>query len=165
MKSVGERSTRNPCWAILPQLAIIALGIFSVIYAFVTWHVVWDFYLLNVLWIIWASWTMSGICLAAVKRPKWPREGVPEEEKPASFLARAEELIVTVVLAIAVTLFFVAVDPVRMDRFFNDLRGKVLGSVRVEVPVPQIRQASSQLQRPAVDQTASPQKKENPAGH
>ncbi len=58
---------RNPLPALIPQLAIMVLGVASVVYAFFDASIRWDFYLLNVVWVFWSIWTMRGSA--------WPQPG------------------------------------------------------------------------------------------
>jgi cellulose synthase (UDP-forming) len=137
-KPVGEVKIKNPWVAVSPQLGIIILGLFSVVYSFITGRMAWDFYLLNVLWIIWAVWTMSGVCLAAIKKHRWPKEVVLKEKRKLSFFSKAKELLVTIVISIAVTLFFTTVDTQSIDQFMSNLRYKVLQIAGSEKPAVEI---------------------------
>lgn len=123
----GQTKARNPWLAITPQLAIMAAGIFAVIYAFFAATMRWDFYLLNLVWVFWTVWTMSGICIAAVKKHKWAEEAAEEKQPKKRFaFAPIRELSATVVLSVLITLFFVTTDEVKVERYMNNLRGKVL---------------------------------------
>ena len=124
--------------AVLPQLGIIVLGLFSIIYTFIAGHIAWDFYLLNVIWIAWVIWTMSGICLAAIKRHKWPEEEVFEEGNNSFFFFPNQRIVCDARAVDFVTLFFVTVDPSKMDHFFSNLRCEILQSVGFENPCSRI---------------------------
>ncbi|MGZ6193074.1 MAG: SPOR domain-containing protein [Syntrophales bacterium] len=137
-KPVGKLKFKIPWVAISPQLGITILGLFSIVYTFITGSIAWDFYLLNVLWIIWAIWTMSGVCLAVTKKHRWPKEGVLKEKRRISFLSKAKELIVTIAISIAVTLFFATVDTHSMDQFMSNLRHEVLQIAGSEKPAVEI---------------------------
>jgi cellulose synthase (UDP-forming) len=135
VKPVKHVKAGNPSVAVLPQLAIIILGFLSIIVAFIAGGMPWDYYLLNVLWVIWAIWTMSGICLAALRKPKWPKAGAPEEPAPSSFFARTRELLVTLALTIGISVFFVAIDPPKIENFMSSLRLRTLQSFGFEKPL------------------------------
>ena len=106
VKPTGTIRAKKPWVAIAPQLGIIVLGLFSVIYSFFVGNIIWDFFLLNTVWVSWAVWTMSGICLAALRTPKWPKSELQEENQTErSFFAQTRDLLVTVVLALGVTTF------------------------------------------------------------
>jgi hypothetical protein len=126
-KPVGGRAkARNPWAAIIPQLAIIVFGAFSVVYAFFTADMRWDFYLLNVVWVFWAMWTMSGICFAATGKHRWAAEETVPERQPGRFsFAPVRELSATVVLSVLITVFFVAVTESKVERYMGSLRAEV----------------------------------------
>jgi cellulose synthase (UDP-forming) len=141
VKPTSKVKTRNPWLAILPQQAIIFLSIFSVIYAFLCGPTHWDFYLLNFFWSLWSIWTMSGICLAAVKKHRWSEELTFEKKLSPSFILRAKELFGVVTVTIIVTLFLVIVDMSKVDSFLNGFRFSVLSALTIEKkPVPKIVQ-------------------------
>ena len=168
---------KKPWLAVLPQLTIIFSGFFAIIYTFFTGHDCWDFYLLNVVWIVWSMWTMSGICFAALKKHKWPDEEAPERLPPV--LARVQELVVTVVLTIGITLFFCLTESSTINRFMNDLRLEILKSVGWEEAIPATSQRSLQpvsppqsitIKKTKVDPSVSfaitaPPKAADPSGH
>ncbi|MGA2331928.1 MAG: SPOR domain-containing protein [Syntrophales bacterium] len=137
-KSVGKAKIKKPWVAVSPQLGIIILGLFSVVYAFITGRIAWDFYLLNVLWVIWATWTMSGVCLAAIKKHRWPEKAVLRKRRRVSFFSKSKELLATIAISIAVTLFFATVDTHSMDQFMSNLRYKVLQIAPSEKPTVEI---------------------------
>ena len=127
VKPVGEIKVRSPWLAVIPQLAIILLGLFSIFYSFLAGKSGWDFFLLNVVWVAWSIWTMSGICFAAIKRPQWPEKELAEEpQKVGGGLARMRELIATVVITVLITLFFVTVNPEEPQRILSELRTQAL---------------------------------------
>jgi cellulose synthase (UDP-forming) len=128
IKPTGAVRSKKAWVAIIPQMGIILLGLFSVVYAFLVGNITWDFYLLNLVWVGWSVWTMSGICLAALRKPKWSKSELPEKSRTEpGFFARVKELVVTVALALGVTLFFVSADPVRTQQFLTNLHKEVLG--------------------------------------
>jgi len=133
-KPTGNIKVKKPWLAISPHLGIMILGLFAIIYVFIAGSIAWDFYLLNVVWICWAIWAMSGICFAATKKHKWPQEDVYEQQKPASFFATTKELITTVVLTLCITLFFTMTDSATINRYMNRLRSNVLWSMGIESP-------------------------------
>jgi hypothetical protein len=104
------------------------LGPSAVIYGFIAAQMPWDFYLLNVLWVFWSLWALSGICLAAIKRHKWPDRFEPDDVHASSFFVRTRELFITIVLTILFTAFFATLDTARVDRIFHDLRHRILAS-------------------------------------
>jgi hypothetical protein len=112
--------------AVLPQLIIIFLGFFSIIFTFIAGSISWDFYLLSVMWIIWSMWTMSGICLAAIGKHLWAEDETFKEKKVPSFFVRAKELLVTVSLTICITLFFIMVDSSKINQCMNSYRLEIL---------------------------------------
>ncbi len=137
-KPVGTPTkTRSPWVAIIPQLAIMFLGAFSVVYAFFAANMKWDFYLLNVVWVFWSIWTMSGICFAAVEHHTWTKKVavVPERESRGFFFGPVKELTVTTVLSIVVTVFFVTASPVKIERYLGNLRAGVLNITVFKQPV------------------------------
>ncbi len=87
VKPGAKVKRRNPIPAILPQLAIIFLSIFAVIYTFVKGVETWDYYLLNVVWSTWSIWTMSGISVAAIKTHHWMEEVPLKKQKDPSFFS------------------------------------------------------------------------------
>jgi cell division septation protein DedD len=155
--------TRKPWVAISPQLGIIILGLFSIVYTFITGRIAWDFYLLNVLWIIWAIWTMSGVCLAVTKKHRWPKEIVSKEKRKISFFSKAKELLVTIAISIAVTLFFATVDTHSMDQFMSNLRyqflqiaGSEKPTVQIAKEIPHVSTVSEPSQKNTVEYPAKP---------
>ena len=163
-KPVGEVKIKNPWFAVSPQLGIIILGLFSVVYTFITGRMAWDFYLLNVLWIIWAIWTLSGVCLAAIKKHRWPEEAVLKEKRKISFLSKSKELFVTIAISIAVTLFFATVDTHSMNQFMSNLRHEVLQIAGSEKPaveiakeVPKVSTVSEPAPKDSVEYPAKPE--------
>jgi cellulose synthase (UDP-forming) len=133
-KPMGKVTVKRPWLAVLPQLTVIFSGLFAMIYTFFKGGMYWDCYLLNGLWIIWSMWTMSGICKAALKKHKWPIEGVLE--RAPSFLKRTQELMATIILTIVITIFFTMVEPSTINRFMNDLRSDVRGMIGMEDTIP-----------------------------
>jgi cellulose synthase (UDP-forming) len=96
-KQVAE--LKKPAFvALLPQLAIIAGSIYTVIYGLFFATGPLDFRLLNCAWSTWAVWTLSGICMAALFNIHW----VEEAPEPEWFSARQ---IVHNVLALTFFLF------------------------------------------------------------
>jgi cellulose synthase (UDP-forming) len=136
VKPVGKMKTGNPFLAILPQLGIILLGLFSIVYTFIVGVGDWDFFLLNVLWITWSIWTMSGICQAAIGKHRWPAAEEMDGEQPPSFFSRTKELFATVALAVLVTLFFATEDQVRINNFFDQLRARILQTSVLQETIP-----------------------------
>jgi cellulose synthase (UDP-forming) len=148
VKQVGETKTAHPWVAVLPQMGIIALAFYSMIYVFISGSIAWDFYLLNTVWISWSIWTMSGICLAAIKKHEWPKDDASEDQKTSSFFSRTKELLVTISLAVCITLFFVTVDSSRIDQYLGSLRFKILSSfTSIEKPVSQAYQELPKAQK------------------
>lgn len=148
VKPSGEIKVKKPWLAISPQLGIIVLGLFAMIYVFIAGGIAWDFYLLNAIWICWAMWTMSGICFAAIKKHEWPKEEEFQHEKSSSFFSRTKELIVTITLVICITLFFTTVDQYRMDQYMNSLRYKILTAISLDKPLSHNMNAISQKEEP-----------------
>lgn len=124
-KTVGI-TRRRPWLAISPQLTIILLAVFAIVYAFLSGPVIWDFFLLNVMWAMWSIWTMGGICHAAVAKLKWSEEETPERIVFAFSFSRIRELLVTVVLAVCVMLFFAFADPAKTQSLLTGMRLRVL---------------------------------------
>jgi cellulose synthase (UDP-forming) len=141
IKPLGEVKVKTSWLAVSPQLGVIVLGIFATIYVFIAGCTSWDFYFLNVVWVCWASWTMSGICLAAMKKHEWPKEEAFQQEKAPSFFSRTKELIMTVALTVCITLFFTTVDSDRMNHYMNSLRHEIL---KIDKPLAQSTNTSSQ---------------------
>jgi cellulose synthase (UDP-forming) len=151
--------TRNPAVAVLPQLGIMVLGLFSIIFAFVVGGMAWDYYLLNVVWVIWAIWTMSGICKAALRKHKWPEAGASAESVPTSLFARTRELLVTVALVIGISVFFVATDPPKLENFMSSLRLRTLQSLGIEKPLPLVGTGTPKtkdVSDPGINKTIEP---------
>lgn len=65
--------------ALLPQLAIMGLSIYTIIYGVFYDTGPLDFRMLNCAWSTWAVWTLSGICMAALFKIRWADEA-PEAE-------------------------------------------------------------------------------------
>ena len=65
--------------ALLPQLAIIAGAIATIIYGIFFSTAPLDFRMLNCAWATWSIWTLSGICQAALFKMRWAEEA-PEPE-------------------------------------------------------------------------------------
>lgn len=63
--------------AILPQLAIILLTIVSIAYGFEQTTLPSGLFFVNALWGFWVIWSLSGICLGALKRKTFHRQIVP----------------------------------------------------------------------------------------
>ncbi len=138
VKPVGYVKVNNPWFAVFPQLGIIFLSFFSAGYVFITGGMAWDFYLLNFVWCLWSIWTMSGICLAAVKKHKWPGEkglqNNSDDKKIPSFLSRTKELIITLILSMIIIAFFTIADDSKIDSFMNRFRQNVLQAIHLEKP-------------------------------
>jgi cell division septation protein DedD len=136
----GEKKRKKSPWiAVLPQQGIIILAIFSMVYGFVEWDKPsWDFYILNCIWAVWSIWTMSGICIAAVKKHKWPKKGALEEKKVPSFFSRTKELFLTVAFSICVLLFFTTADMTDINQYLTNFRLEVLRAAGIEKPLVQI---------------------------
>ncbi len=134
IKTVAAVRTKNHWVAVLPQLGVIILGIFSIIYAFFNGTAISDFYLLNVIWIIWSMWTMSGICLAAIGKHTWPGEEALETVKVPSFFSKTRELVLTVALTIIVAIFFTIYDKSSMDQFMSRMRAVILQTPSLKKP-------------------------------
>jgi cellulose synthase (UDP-forming) len=139
VKPVGYVKVNNPWLAILPQLGIIFLSFFSAIYVFILGSMAWDFYLLNFVWSLWSVWTMSGICIAAVKKHRWPDEKelkeISDNKKTPSFLSQTKELISTMIVSIFIVAFFTITDASKIDQFMHRFRQRVLQSINLEIPV------------------------------
>jgi cellulose synthase (UDP-forming) len=125
-----QREKKTPWFAITPQLAIIVFGLFAIVYGLVVdYEIQWDFYLLNVVWIFWSVWTMSGICIAAVKKTRWAKE--PEQtdttivEPTKLRFYPVREMVATIVLSAIVTVFFVTANPVVVQRHLTNVRESV----------------------------------------
>ena len=77
-KQVAE--LRRPAvLALLPQLAIIAGAIATIIYGIFFSTAPLDFRMLNCAWATWSIWTLSGLCQAALSKVCWAEES-PEPE-------------------------------------------------------------------------------------
>ena len=135
VKPIGKVRGRNPWLAILPQGGIIFLSLFSLVYIFIIGVANWDFYLLNFVWSSWSIWTMSGICLAAIGRHRWPEEGVSEKKMVPSFFLKIKELFITVILTVSIMVFFTMADMSRVNEFLGGFRLKVLSALSFEKPV------------------------------
>jgi hypothetical protein len=135
VKPIGKIEKKNPWLAILPQGGIILLSIFSVIYTFFKEVIAWDFYLLNFVWSMWSIWTLSGICLAAVGKHRWPEEGVSEKRMVPSFFPKIKELFITVILTVSIMVFFTMADMSRVNEYLGGFRLKVLSALSFEKPV------------------------------
>lgn len=133
-KPLGLPKYRSPWTTVFPQLGIILLALFSIGYGFVSRNIGWDFYLLNSVWAIWSIWTMSGICLAAVRKHKWPDENTIKDIRSPSFLYQTKELSLTVILSLSVLVFFTFWDTAGRDQFFSRLHLKVLRTRSLEKP-------------------------------
>ena len=85
---------------------------------------------------MWSIWTMSGICLAAVKKHKWPTEEVLEDtledKKAHSFFSQTKELLFTVLVSIFILILFTNWEASRMDQFLSGLRLEILHTLRLE---------------------------------
>jgi cellulose synthase (UDP-forming) len=133
---VGQAKARNPWVAVILQLAIMVLGAFSVVYAFFVTDMRWDFYLLNVVWVFWTIWTMSGICFAAIKKHRWVEEKTVSERQPRRFsFAPIREMSATIVLSALITIFFITANPVKGERYMADLRAGVENLLVLKQPV------------------------------
>jgi len=145
-----KKRKKSPWIAILPQQSIIILAIFAMVYGFVGWeNKSWDFFILNCIWAFWSIWTMSGICIAAVKKHKWPTEDASKEKKPPSFLGRTKELFFTVAVSAAVLLFFTLADMNVVNQYLTNLRLEVLQAAGIERPV-------ARMERPLVSPAPIP---------
>ncbi len=146
-----KKRRKSPWIAVIPQQGIIILAIFAMIYGFIEWeNKSWDFYILNCIWAFWSIWTMSGICIAAVKKHKWPEEDAAGTKKPVPFFSRIGELVLTVVLSAGVLVFFTLGDMTEVNKFMTSFRLEVLTTVGIEKPVAKIGQAISP-QTPATE--------------
>ena len=125
-KSIGVVKSKNPLLAIFPQMGIILLSIFSVVYVFISGGVSWDFYLLNSVWSMWSIWTMSGICGAAIKKHRWPEKEDIKESKFFPIFSKTKELIFTVSISLLITVFFLFADMTQVDQFLNGVRSKII---------------------------------------
>jgi len=124
-KPVGDIRSKKPWLAISPQLGIILLSIFSLVYVFISGGVSWDFYLLNSVWSMWSIWTMSGICLAAIKKHDWPEKEEIKESKLFPLFSKTKELVFTVSISLLVTVFFLFADMTQVDQFLNGIRSEI----------------------------------------
>ena len=77
-KQVAELP-RPAVLALLPQLAIVAGAIATIIYGIFFSTAPLDFRMLNCAWATWSIWTLSSICVAAVSKVRWEEEA-PEPE-------------------------------------------------------------------------------------
>ncbi len=126
-KPVGEVKPKNPWLAILPQISIIFFSLLSMIYGFIKEVIEWDFYLLNCVWACWSIWTMSGICLAAIKKHKWPKKDeVEEESRLFPLFSKIKELIFIVSISILITIFFLLADMNEVSKSLNRFRREIL---------------------------------------
>jgi cellulose synthase (UDP-forming) len=125
-KPIGVMKSKNPLMAIFPQMGIILLSIFSVVYVFITGGISWDFYLLNLVWSLWSIWTMSGICGAAIKKHQWSEKEEIEESKYFPLFSKAKELVFTVSISLLITVFFLFADMAQVEQFLNGARAKII---------------------------------------
>jgi len=125
-KPIGVLKSKNPLLAIVPQMGIIFLSIFSTVYVFIAGGVPWDFYLLNSVWSMWSIWTMSGICGAAIKKHRWPEQEEIKESKFFPLFSKTKELIFTVTISLLITVFFLFADMGQVDQILNEARSKIL---------------------------------------
>jgi len=103
---------------------------------------------------------MSGICLAAVKKHKWPKAITLEGGRVLSFFSRTKELLLTVLLTIFITAFFTMAEPAEVDRSLNHFRFRVLSVLDFKEHAPSVPERVSQpSESPAVIQMV---KKEEP---
>jgi len=135
VKPIGKVRGRNPWLAILPQGGIIFLSLFSLVYIFIIGVANWDFYLLNFVWSIWSIWTMSGICLAAVIKHRWPKDETLEKKMVHSFFPKIMELFITAILTVSIMVFFTMADMSRVNEVLGGFRLKVLSALSFEKPV------------------------------
>lgn len=136
VKPIGKVRRKNPWLAILPQQGIIFLSLFAVVYIFIVGVTSWDFYLLNLIWGIWSIWTMSGICLAAIGRHRWPKEENLEKKMVPSFFSGTKELFMTVVVTVSIAVFFTMADMPRVNEVLGAFRLKALSALSFEKPDP-----------------------------
>jgi hypothetical protein len=132
---VGLAKAQSPWVAIIPQLAIMGLGAFSVVFALIAADVQWDFYLLNVVWVFWTIWTMSGICFAATRQHKWVEETVRAQRPRRFSFVPIRELSATVVLSALVPIFFITANPVKVERYMANVRAGVANLLALKQPV------------------------------
>ena len=135
VKQIGKVKGRNPWLAILPQGGIIFLSLFSLVYIFIIGVANWDFYLLNFVWSIWSIWTMSGICLAAVIKHRWPKDETLEKKMVHSFFPKIMELFITAILTVSIMVFFTMADMSRVNEVLGGFRLKTLSALSFEKPV------------------------------
>jgi cellulose synthase (UDP-forming) len=126
VKPGGRVKQKNPFLAVLPQQGIIFLSIFAVLYAFIKGVETWDYYLLNVVWSTWSVWTMSGICLAAFKTRRWIEEVPLKNQKEPSFILRARELFITLIVTLFIAFFFLVADTSAVNQTLSNFRQRVL---------------------------------------
>lgn len=134
---IKKTKKRNPLPALIPQLAIMVLGVVAVVYGFFDLNMEWDFYLLNVVWVFWSLWTMSGICFAATRKHKWATEEKAAQVQPQKRFSFAPigELSATVVLSVVITLFFVFANPTKVEQYMGNLRTVVSSGLAKYMPI------------------------------
>lgn len=160
MKPIRDVKRKSPWLGILPQQGIVFLSVFSLVYVFIVGVISWDFYLLNFIWSVWSVWTMSGICLAAVRKHRWPEEAVSEKGMVPSFFSRTKELFAVVILSIFITVFFTITDISEVSGFLGGFRLKVLSTLNLEKPVPTV---STEIPKaPEVSNPSPKEKAEEP---
>lgn len=79
VKENHQKLTRPALMAIIPQLIIIIANIAAIIYGFFFRRSFAEFLLLNYAWSIWAIWTLSGICAAALMPVRWQEKEAEKE--------------------------------------------------------------------------------------
>ncbi len=100
VKEHNQRPPRPALMAILPQLLFILGNIVAIIYGFFFRRDFAEFLLLNYAWSIWAIWTLSGICVAALSPVKWPEaEAEPDRFTPMDIINNTLGLILFICIA------------------------------------------------------------------
>jgi len=110
-KEHRDQLKRPAILAVLPQLLIILANLAAIIYGSLTHRRFEEFLMLNFAWAIWAIWTMSGICLAALSRITF----AADRAEPETFTAGE---IVNNVLGLALFVVIVCLGAFLVVRWF-----------------------------------------------
>ncbi len=160
-KQVVKVRVKNTWLAILPQMGIMFLSLFSIPYAFLVGNTPWDFYLLNSFWALWSIWTLSGIVFAAVRKHEFVQKGSMRWTPAPSFLLRIKELIGTISLSFLMILFFTQTDLSKVKESLNHSRAGVLRFLHHIEATPGLRSVKN-ISAPALHAHGNFEKQEEP---